>query len=161
MSEVVRFRGVVSWEQFKRAQWKHMGRRWLVLLTYPAAMMAWAFSTGAVRPAATWILLIITTSAFVPAMLAFNLFAWRRTYVKSPYLHKPLFGSVSSDRFEMEGATGRSDLTWDQFVRVREGKGFLLLYPAPNLYFILPREFFECDTDWETARRYARRASTT
>jgi hypothetical protein len=95
----------------------------------------------------------------VPLMLAFYVFAWRRTYAKSPYLHQPLSGSVSRDRFVIEGVTGRSDLTWDQFVRIREDRDFLLLYQAPNLFSILPREFFESDTDWETACRFAMRDS--
>jgi hypothetical protein len=122
-------------------------------------MMGWVAYTGVALPAAAWVVVIILLSAFVPLMLALYVFVWRRTYAKSPYLHKPLSGSVSRDRFVIEGATGRSDLTWDQFVRIREDKDFLLLYQAPNLFSILPRDFFESDADWEAARRFAMRTS--
>ena len=157
MEQTIGFKGTVSWQRFKSAQWKHGGARWLVLFLFPVGMTTYVWFTAVRLPAATWVLVCIVSAAFVPVMLAFNWLAWRRTYAKSPYLQQQLFGSVSRDRFVIEGVTGRTEMAWDQFVRVREGRDFLLLYQAPNLFNILAREFFESDDAWETARRFARR----
>ena len=153
MEQKIQFRGVVSWPVFKRAQWTHLGARWLILLMFPAIMTAWAVFNARSLSLGTVVLLFAVASVFIPLMLAFTVRGWRRTYAKSPILHDPLVGWISQDRFFIEGSTGRSEMTWDRFVRIREGKGVILLYQGPNLFNILAREFFESDPDWDSARR--------
>jgi hypothetical protein len=143
---------------FKRAQWTHLGFGWLTLCAFPVAMTAWAFyyRAGDVSVGMA-VLLFLVASAFVPFMLAFIVWGWRRAHANSPIFQDPFIGSVSEDRFALEAETGRTDMTWDRFIGRREGKDVVLLYQAPNLFNILAREFFESDADWETARRFTMR----
>jgi len=159
MDLVVPYRGTVSWQRFKDAQWKHLGRGWLTLLLFPVAMTSYAFLTIETLSDAMWVFVLVVSFCWVPFMLALILRGWRRTYAKSPYLHKPLVGSVSSETFIAEGVTGRTEMRWDQFVRIRHGKDFLLLYHSPQLFNVLAREFFESDAAWETARGFAARVA--
>ena len=157
MDQTVRFSGTISWARFKRAQWKHVGHRWLILLMFPVVMTAyvpWMVGTPSIG---AWVLVMVIALTFVPLMIALNLLGWRRTYAKSPYLHQSLTGSVSLDKFIVEGPTGRVEMTWDQFVRIKDGDDCVLLYHAPNLFNILAREFFESDDAWKTARAFAMR----
>jgi hypothetical protein len=80
-------------------------------------------------------------------------------YKETPFLHQPLAGSVSLEKFVVESVSGRTELTWNQFVRVRDGQDVLLLYYGPYQFNILAREFFESDSDWDTARGLATRVS--
>ena len=155
MDQVVHFRGTISWPRFRRAQWAHLGARWAFLFVFPVAMTAYAYFSSGGLSLQTLVVVIVVASAFVAFMLAYSVFAWRRVYARSPLLHKALVGSVSRDRFVVENDSGRTELTWDQFVRIREGKDFVLLYQAPNLFNIIAREFFDSDAAWETARRFA------
>ena len=160
METTIDFKGTVSWSRFKSAQWTHLGRQWMVLLFFPVAMTAFGWSgwsSGPELSVAMLPLIFLISCSFVPLMLAYYVMMWRRTYARSPYLQQPLFGSVSPDRLVMEGVTGRTEMTWNQFVRVREGKGVILLYQGPSQFLILAREFFESDQLWETACRFARR----
>jgi hypothetical protein len=68
----------------------------------------------------------------VPFMLGFMVLQWRRTYRQSPLLHAPLAGSVSPDKFVAEGVTGRTEMTWSQFVRIRDADDVVLLYQSPD-----------------------------
>jgi hypothetical protein len=158
MDQIVSFTGTVSWPLFKRAQWTHVGRRWLLLLLFPVIMTAYAWWAPGTF-GSSWAMVFAAAFVWVPMMIASSLFTWRRTYTKTPFLHQRLTGSVSSQRLVVEAETGRTDITWNQFVRIRDGKDFLLLYHGPYQFNILAREFFESDADWETARRFATRAS--
>jgi preprotein translocase subunit YajC len=157
MDTTIDFKGTVSWSRFKSAQWTHFGTRWMVLLLFPVAMTAYYWATGTELSVAMWLLIFLVSCTFVPLMLAFYVMMWRRTYAQSPYLQHQLFGSVSPDKLVIEGVTGRTEMTWNQFVRVREGKGVILLYQGPHLFVVLAREFFESDDAWETTQRFARR----
>jgi hypothetical protein len=126
---------------------------------FPTIMTAWAFFTIPTLSAGRLVLTFVVGSVFVPLMLALVPLAWRRTYAKSPLLRDPLVGWISQDRLVVEGATGRTDLTLDRVIRVREGKGAILLYQGPGLFNVIAREFFETDADWDTARRLTASAS--
>ncbi len=158
MDQVVPFHGTISWSLFRRAQWTHVGRRWLILCLFPVIMIVWAWwSAGSLG--SRWAIVIACAFAYVPIMIVSSLFTWRRTYRKTPFLHQPLAGTVSLEKFVVEGVTGRSELTWNQFVRIRDGEDLVLLYYGPHQFNIIAREFFKSDADWETARGLATRVS--
>ena len=157
MEPPIPYRGTVSWQLFKRAQWRHVGARWLFLFVFPVFMTATAYLSSGPMPMGILILVVIAATAFVPFMLGFMVLQWRRTYRQSPLLHTPLAGSVSPDKFVAEGVTGRTEMTWSQFVRIRDADDVVLLYQSPNVFMMLAREFFESDAAWETARSFATR----
>jgi hypothetical protein len=158
MDQVVPFHGTVSWPLFRRAQLKHVGRRWLILFMFPVIMIAWAWWTAGTLGSA-WAMVFAGAFAYVPIMIIFSVFGWRRMYKKTPLLHQPLAGTVSSDKFVAESVTGRTEMTWNQFVRIKDGKDLILLYYGPHQFNVLAREFFESDAAWETARNVAMRGS--
>lgn len=160
MEPVVSFKGTVTWKQFRRAQFKHVGIRWLFLFLWPVVMTVYVFLMLETLLIMSLIVVFIVSCNFVPLMLGFMILQWRRTYTKSPYLHQPLVGSVSSDTLVVEGVTGRTEMRWNQFVQIKDGKDFILLYHAPNLFNILACEFFESDAAWEITRKFAMRGVT-
>jgi len=157
MNQIVRFHGTISWQLFKRPQWKHLGRRLLILLLFPLLMTGYTYWTQGTLT--SMLVALVISSLWVPMMLVVSLFIWRRMYMKTPSLHQQLAGSVSSEKFILEAVTGRTEMTWSQFVRIRDCKDFLLLYHGPYQFNILAREFFESDATWETARSVALRDS--
>src|SRR5436309_15595444 len=116
MDQAIRYHGTVSWQLYRRAQWRHFGARWLALFTFPVLMKAYDSFTSRPLAAATLVTVFVISTAFVPIMVALMMLQSRRTYAKSPYLHEPLVGSVSTDKFIVEGSTGRTEMTWDRFV---------------------------------------------
>src|SRR5690242_1267690 len=158
MEQIVPFHGTVSWPLFKRAQWKHVGRRWLIVVMFPVVMAAYSWWTAGTL-GSKWAIVFVCAFAYVPIMIVSSLFTWRRMYKETPFLHQLLAGSVSLEKFVLETTTGRTEMTWNQFVRIRDGEDVLLLYHEPQQFNILAREFFESDADWDTARGLATRVS--
>jgi hypothetical protein len=159
MVERIEYFGIVSWRQFWRAQLKHIGWRWSILLVFPVAMTIFtAFMPhDATLGARAYLPSFVVSCIFVPLMLGMWALQWRRMYIKSPYLHEPLKGVVSADEFVAEASTGRTEMPWSRFTKIKEGKDFVLLYHSPYLFSILAREFFASDAEWQAAKAFARK----
>lgn len=159
MEDAIPYSGTFSWTLFERAQWRHLGSRWLFFLLIPVLMTAYAYLTSPTLPIVTWLTLLAVSIASIPVIRSALRRQWRRMYENSPYLLDPISGFVSAETFIAESATGKTEMPWTRFVRVREGEDFLLLYPSPYMFHILAREFFVTDQAWEAARVFVLRGA--
>jgi YcxB-like protein len=131
----------------------------MILLMFPVLMTVLDFQAGTLSPVRVAVILVVG-AVLASLLLAFSVWGWSRAYAQSPLLREPLEGSIAQDRFVVHGASGRTDMAWDRFVRVRQGKGVILLYQGPNVFNMLAREFFESEADWDSARRLTASVTT-
>ena len=159
MNERIAYSGTVNWPLFRRAQIKHVGWKWTVLLLFPASMLTLTAFIG--HPVSSFVYLegLGISTLFVPVMLLFWLFQWRRTFTRSPYLAEAISGTVSSEKFTARGSTGTTEMAWARFVNIKDGGDFLLLYHSPFLFNMLSRDFFESAELWQEARQIILRSS--
>ena len=158
MTGPIAYAGVVDWRLFRRAQMKHVGWRWAFLLLFPVLMLAFAAFSLTGAPFSIYLEVFGGALIFVPLMLAFSFFHWRRIFTKSPYLRDAISGSVSDEKFVAQGPTGTTEIPWSRFVKMKDGGDFLLCYHSPVLFNILARQFFQSDQAWEEAKRIALRS---
>lgn len=65
--------------------------------------------------------------------------------------------SFSEDKLEIQSASGEIKLNWNGIDRVEEDKDFLLLYPAMNQAYILPKRCFQDKETLEAVLQLAQR----
>lgn len=63
----------------------------------------------------------------------------RAQYRKYPLIQKPVEVGVLPNGVSFKSADGEGRLTWENIIKWRENSEFILVYPAPNLYYIIPK----------------------
>ena len=63
----------------------------------------------------------------------------RAQYRKYPLIQKPIEVGVLPNGVSFKSADGEGRLTWESIIKWRENSEFILVYPAPNLYYIIPK----------------------
>ncbi len=105
---------------------------------------------------------------FLPALLlwvcyATPYFAAKSLYKSSVNLHNPIHYSFSDDLVTQEMASGRAELLWSTFVRVRETPDLFLFYVQKHLAHPVPKRAFTSDQEIvgfrELIRRHVRNVS--
>jgi hypothetical protein len=65
--------------------------------------------------------------------------------------------SFSEDLVVQEMATGRAELQWATFLKVRETKDLLLFFVQKQLAYVVPKRAFQSEKDIAAARDLIRR----
>jgi hypothetical protein len=104
---------------------------------------------------------------FLPAFLAYlrfgaPYFAARAVFKTAPNLKAAIHYSISEDLIIQDMATGRAELRWPTFVRVRETSDLFLLYVQKQLAHPIPKRAFanvqEISAFRDIVRRQVQRA---
>lgn len=157
MNEPIEFEGVISMEDFVRAQRMHFRSTfvWGVRITLAAVVAAIAVGLAG---GDVWIgaAVFLTTILLLVALVPWtNGWVWRRMYRRQPGLHERLEGFLGEEGIRYRGAL-EGAVPWRMFVRARMDDRTLLIYQAPNLFNLLPRRLFRSDEDWRRARELVR-----
>lgn len=161
MTDPIEFAGVISMEDFVRAQRLHYRSTfvWGVRITLAAIVAAIAGVLAVGGPwlgAAVFVATILLLVALVPWT---NRWAWRRMYRRQPGLHERLEGVLGEDGIRYRG-TLEGFVPWRLFVRARMDHRTILVYQAPNLFNLLQRSLFQSDEDWRRAQELVREKVT-
>jgi hypothetical protein len=87
-----------------------------------------------VIPAAVWLVVFILGMRHIGFP-----YVWRRNYRKTKGIQDEIQVSLSDKGVQFKYASGESRLTWDRILQWRKNERYILLYPAPNCYHIIPK----------------------
>lgn len=63
----------------------------------------------------------------------------RRAYRRHKLMHEAFALSVTDERLHLRSASGESKAHWSQMCQWRQDRDNILIYPAPNMYIVVPR----------------------
>jgi hypothetical protein len=97
-----------------------------------------------------YVLAIAVFCAFVfanvlPFLLQRLLVPWqlKRHYQKYPSIQKPVSCAVSTSGIDFKSENSEGCIPWPEIHKWRSGRGLVLVYPAPKLYYAIPMEVAE------------------
>lgn len=81
----------------------------------------------------------------IPYLFRFLFVPWylKRHYRKYPLIHKPLSISVVDEGIKFKSSGGEGLVLWHEIHKWREGKDMVLVYPAPRIYYLIPKRAAE------------------
>ena len=137
----MRAEGIIQESDYVRSQYLHIRPRpiFAVVGAPILALFAWAFVEshswvmgGVAAYLALWLLV------FIP---------WRakRSYKQYKALSEPVSVEVRDDGLFFKGENGEGLVPWSHVVKWRKSKRLLLLYPASNIFHLVPSHFFQSD----------------
>lgn len=119
-----------------------------------------ARATGAheslIVSAAIWAVL------FFPIILLFTCyvipyFAAKSLYKNNANVRSPIHWSFSEELITQQMATGKAELSWSNFIKLRETRDLFLLFPQNHLAFPLPKRAFADEKEIRAFRELIRR----
>lgn len=125
-------------------------KRWTIVaaVVLPVLLLA-AFGTFPLRGAAIGGLVGGTVVGLLAHFLITPLMA-RRNYRNYKTIQGEFNVELQDDGVRYSSSTGTGLVTWDKLLRWRENDRYILLYPMPRLYYIIPRSV--ADQGFELAR---------
>jgi hypothetical protein len=84
------------------------------------------------------------TGATLAIMIAFGLFVRipsraRRLYRQYKSIQEPITAELTDAGIKFSAPDGESNLPWSKILRWRQNDQFILIYPMPILFYILPK----------------------
>lgn len=154
----VPFEGVLSYQQYRAAQRVHCNDRrgiWSMIVFF--ALLAAGAAVLCIRAGeAIWPAVgFLGMDAFILLMLGIRERSFRKTWASHKLLRARVQGVLTEDGLSLEGTHGSGRVPWSELHQWQASPRVLLIYPARNLFNILPREFFGSDEDWIAARELA------
>ena len=157
-SDDIPFSGVISRDVYIKAQLLNSSKNiWLFRLVLAVAAVIVAVSAYSNGDYVFSVIIAGFGILYIPVIFAIRKWHIVRTYEKSPYLHEQSRGVLSETQFYVEAPLGTCAIPWRNIIKVRANNDLLLLYPGPNIFYILTREFFASDSDWMKARELVMR----
>jgi hypothetical protein len=153
--DTIPWSGVISWPLFWGAQWRHAGRRWWVWLFLPVFMTVTSWWWRESETVSDYAEVFFTFLWMVPLMIGMSVFQWWRMFAKTPQFKTPISGTISPSGFTAVGAAGRTEMTWQQFLKVKHSGDFLFLFVTSYSFQLLHRQFFGSEQDWQSAKELA------
>ncbi len=72
----------------------------------------------------------------------------RRQFRTSKILGSPTTGSASEQALSISSKLGSAEIPWDSFYRSIVSKDIVMLYQSAYVFQVIPKEFFQAETDW-------------
>lgn len=80
------------------------------------------------------------------------IFAWR-DYKKYKAIHQEFELELFDEGLNMASSNGQWLVRWDQMLKWRKNDQFILIYPLPRLFYIVPKRFSEQGLDVQLLRQ--------
>jgi hypothetical protein len=153
----IQYGGLIYPELFAKAQRLHAGKWRLVApWFFPVAMTA-VMSTQNSEVSIFVLAIVFVIGCVFPLIFwRWTERQWRSVHRRSPYLSEDINCTVTDLGIEFTSSAAAGLIKWASFIKVKELPDLLLLYQAPNLFNIVPREFFASTADWEYTRELIR-----
>jgi hypothetical protein len=131
-----------------RAQWLHMRPRLvfkvlLVLLLLLVAGALLFLRTGDPLEETGPLLTIGVAGGFLLFCYALLPLKWRRLYRNNAFLRREQTFSFDEEALQARSSSGEGRMKWEDLHKWKEGKEVLLIYPAPNLMYVIPTSAFQ------------------
>ena len=148
----MRAQGQRTERDYVAAQFLHMRPRpiFAIIAVVPIGLVLWAMATTtSVGLYVSAIFLIALFTLFLP---------WRHRRIFREYkaLSEPFTMVVSEDGLNFESEQGSGLVPWSHIVKWRFNKSLVLLYPARNVYYLVPRHCFAAQSEFEEFTRRVR-----
>jgi YcxB-like protein len=131
-----------------------------ILVAVASAVFAFAmrdsYSSSSVLVAGLWGILFFPTLLLCICYVS-TYFTAKSFFKNNINLRKPMHYSFSEDLVVQEMATGRAELQWATFLKVRETKDLLLFFVQKQLAYVVPKRALESEKDIAAARDLIRR----
>ncbi len=134
----MRAEGVIQLSDYVRSQYLHIRPRpvfavidFLILALSVCALVAYPswIMAGAAVALVLWLLVLIPWSA-------------KKNYKQYKALAEPMTIEVRDDGLFFKRINGEGLVPWSEIVKWRQNDKLLLLYPANNVFHLVPRHFF-------------------
>lgn len=143
--------GQVTEKDYVASQWLHLRPRpiFKILLTLLLVLLMWVMGIAIHQwlngkgwePAVGWVFGGILYFALILGVV--RPYKFRKIYRESKLLHDPFEWEFSDQGLVCKSVKGEARLSWDDFLKWREGKDLILLYQNRALMNILPKRGFE------------------
>lgn len=160
MDRRVEYSGVITEDLFLRSQRLHRAKArpiMVVAMTLTIASILLLSNYDMIRKRGPFLGVAVAFFGALVGLVAARMIvvfeerAWAKAYDRTPGLRAGVSGSVGDDGLHLRSPRGTAHVPWGDLTRVLEGTGIVLLYWTPNGFYIVPREFFASDEDWELA----------
>ena len=126
------------------AQFLHMRPRpvFAIIGVVLVGLLIWALATsGSGSLYAVVVFLIVYFAVFIP-------WRHRRTFREYKALSEPFTLVVQDDGLHFESEHGSGVVPWSHIVKWRCNKSVVLVYPARNLFYLVPRHCFSSQSEF-------------
>lgn len=153
---MITFGGTIDRKMFARALRRQMRGLQFIAVIW-VLVGSWGLTSAVVDRPVTWgwplfLLLLGALFLFLPSWSA-------RTSLKTGQLiSAPFTGSADESRFALESPYGRSEVTWPAFNRSAVYDDSVLLFTSAQQFFLVSREFFETEEQWNAFRALVARS---
>jgi hypothetical protein len=143
-------RGTLSARDVLAAQWLHIKPRptytvvGIVLLAAAVWALWFSFSIPDLYGNG-W--LLIGSLAFIAALGLWLPYSTVRTYRQRRGMQRQLRMVPSDAGLLAENETGQATVPWSDFLKWKEGNRAFLLYVSDDMFHVVPRHFFQSETD--------------
>lgn len=86
-----------------------------------------------------------------------NAFVTSRNAWKNPITHQPILGVVSNSGIRFGTRSTAPSIKWEAFTKLEKTENLIVLVTIDLGMVILPRSFFQSDSDWETLQQWIER----
>lgn len=113
-----------------------------------AVLVSRLIETGDILANATYIVLVMIIAAFLTRSYLQPYLAARQMW-KNPAVQRKLTGSITKKGILYQLETGKNEILWERFSRVRKAWNLTTLVTREGLLVIFPQHFFRNQADWE------------
>jgi hypothetical protein len=149
----VTFSGALNEPIFRRAVAWHMRGLRAIGAVFVVMGLLGLIVNSWLEPLSEWVVMAPALFALQCGGVALWFTPWwaaRRQFRSSSLLRAAIHGSANESGIRFNSEYGTSELPWHAFHKARFSAGAVLLYPTAAVFHIVPREFFEDQTSWET-----------
>ena len=167
-TQVFELHGVLGLGDLTRFQYFHALRRAWPIAMFAALILIFVLPLGVLamtlNPNSDWRTVFTNALPFV-LLLALWLFLlgvmpyrYARKMLKAQgYLQEPITYTFTDETISGVGSSTHWSLAWNVMKRIRETKSLFLLYHAPNIAIIVPKRFFQSESEMEAWRQFVTR----
>ena len=143
-------KGTITSEDYVAAQWLHVRPRGTyavvgIALLVAAAWAIWySFSVPSLRGNG-W--LLVGSLGLIVASGGWIRYKAIRVYRQHKALQRPIHLESTAVGLYGENETGHSTTPWTDYLRWKEGKTLFLLYVSDQMFHIIPKRFFNSESD--------------
>lgn len=80
----------------------------------------------------------------------------KRNYRNYKSIHLPLYFDVVDGGFTIRTENGQNNVKWEDVLKWREDKNYVLIYFAPKMFYMIPKRIAESGFDMEGFRKVLR-----
>jgi YcxB-like protein len=116
---------------------------WLALVTTAIGIVLWYLFTST-KPAYGFIFIAVILIACISVP-----FSLKRNFRQYKALSEPFLVEIKDDGLYFTRTNGNGLIPWGEIVKWRCNKQAVLIYPAKNLFHIIPSHFFSSNSEFE------------